>query len=121
MGLQGIDLITAALLFCLGDSPGGREVYLIVEWLMFITLTLGLRLFLPPSAILATNTMVGEIASVSACDHANSTAFKSKPFSDTGAGLSIGMPKLGTSPSSVQCLHLFCGQLFRRKEFSSHF
>lgn len=45
MGLQGIDLITAALLFCLGDSPGGERYILIVEWLMFITLTLGLRLF----------------------------------------------------------------------------
>ncbi|XP_016129564.1 F-box only protein 30-like [Sinocyclocheilus grahami] len=26
MGLHGIDLITAALLFCLGDSPGGRGI-----------------------------------------------------------------------------------------------
>ncbi|XP_074165713.1 F-box only protein 30 [Sminthopsis crassicaudata] len=119
MGLQGIDLITAALLFCLGDSPGGRGIsdsrYVDVCHVDFGTQTFSL-----PSAILATNTMVGEIASASACDHANPQLSNPSPFQTLG--LDLVLECVARYQIKQRSMFTFvCGQLFRRKEFSSHF
>ncbi|KAM7240599.1 hypothetical protein CapIbe_008505 [Capra ibex] len=119
MGLQGIDLITAALLFCLGDSPGGRgisdsrmaDVYHV---------DFGTQTFSLPSAILATNTMVGEIASASACDHANPQLSNPSPFQTLGLDLVLECVAR-YQPKQRPMFTFVCGQLFRRKEFSSHF
>ncbi|NXN99809.1 FBX30 protein, partial [Rhinopomastus cyanomelas] len=119
MGLQGIDLITAALLFCLGDSPGGRgisesravDVYRV---------DFGTQTFSLPSAILATNTMVGEIASASACDHANPQLSNPSPFQTLG--LDLVLEYVARYQTKQRSMFTFvCGQLFRRNEFSSHF
>ncbi|NXU83454.1 FBX30 protein, partial [Xiphorhynchus elegans] len=119
MGLQGIDLITAALLFCLGDSPGGRgisesravDVYHV---------DFGTQTFSLPSAILATNTMVGEIASASACDHANPQLSNPSPFQTLG--LDLVLEYVARYQTKQRSMFTFvCGQLFRRNEFSSHF
>ncbi|EPY84448.1 e3 ubiquitin-protein ligase SHPRH isoform 1 [Camelus ferus] len=86
MGLQGIDLITAALLFCLGDSPGGRGIS-DSRMVDVYHIDFGTQTFSLPSAILATNTMVGEIASASACDHANPQLSNPSPFQTLGLDL----------------------------------
>ncbi|XP_030052439.1 F-box only protein 30 [Microcaecilia unicolor] len=119
MGLQGIDLITAALLFCLGDSPGGRGIsdscYVDEYHVDFGTQTFSL-----PSALLATNTMVGEIASASACDHANPQLSNPSPFQTLGLDLVLEcVARYQTKQRSM--FTFVCGQLFRRNEFSSHF
>ncbi|XP_019405670.1 PREDICTED: F-box only protein 30 isoform X1 [Crocodylus porosus] len=119
MGLQGIDLITAALLFCLGDSPGGRGISdsRIVDG---YHVDFGTQTFSLPSAILATNTMVGEIASASACDHANPQLSNPSPFQTLGLDLVLEcVARYQTKQRSM--FTFVCGQLFRRNEFSSHF
>ncbi|KAM9156457.1 F-box only protein 30 isoform 1-T2 [Pangshura tecta] len=119
MGLQGIDLITAALLFCLGDSPGGRGISdsRIVDG---YRIDFGTQTFSLPSAILATNTMVGEIASASACDHANPQLSNPSPFQTLGLDLVLEcVARYQTKQRSM--FTFVCGQLFRRNEFSSHF
>lgn len=119
MGLQGIDLITAALLFCLGDSPGGRGISdsRIVDG---YHIDFGTQTFSLPSAILATNTMVGEIASASACDHANPQLSNPSPFQTLGLDLVLEcVARYQTKQRSM--FTFVCGQLFRRNEFSSHF
>ncbi|XP_038624294.1 F-box only protein 30 [Tachyglossus aculeatus] len=119
MGLQGIDLITAALLFCLGDSPGGRGISdsRVVDG---YHIDFGTQTFSLPSAILATNTMVGEIASASACDHANPQLSNPSPFQTLG--LDLVLEYVARYQTKQRSMFTFvCGQLFRRKEFSSHF
>uniref|UniRef100_A0A8D0L4F2 F-box only protein 30 n=1 Tax=Sphenodon punctatus TaxID=8508 RepID=A0A8D0L4F2_SPHPU len=119
MGLQGIDLITAALLFFLGDSPGGRGISdsRIVDG---YRVDFGTQTFSLPSAILATNTMVGEIASASACDHANPQLSNPSPFQTLGLDLVLEcVARYQTKQRSM--FTFVCGQLFRRNEFSSHF
>uniref|UniRef100_A0A670Z192 F-box only protein 30 n=1 Tax=Pseudonaja textilis TaxID=8673 RepID=A0A670Z192_PSETE len=118
MDLQGIDLITAALLFCLGDSPGGRGISdcRIIDG---YHVDFGTQTFSLPSAILATNTMVGEIASASACDHANPQLSNPSPFQTLGLDLVL---ECVTRYQTKRSMFTFvCGQLFRRNEFSSHF
>ncbi|XP_066471506.1 F-box only protein 30 [Tiliqua scincoides] len=118
MGLQGIDLITAALLFCLGDSPGGRGISdsRIVDG---YRVDFGTQTFSLPSAILATNTMVGEIASASACDHANPQLSNPSPFQTLG--LDLVLECVARYQTKRSMFTFVCGQLFRRNEFSSHF
>lgn len=119
MGLQGIDLITAALLFCLGDSPGGRGIS-DSRNVDGYHIDFGTQTFSFPSAILATNTMVGEIASASACDHANPQLSNPSPFQTLGLDLVLEcVARYQTKQRSM--FTFVCGQLFRRDEFSSHF
>ncbi|KAF7254181.1 F-box only protein 30 [Varanus komodoensis] len=118
MGLQGIDLITAALLFCLGDSPGGRGISdsRVIDG---YRVDFGTQTFSLPSAILATNTMVGEIASASACDHANPQLSNPSPFQTLG--LDLVLECVARYQTKRSMFTFVCGQLFRRNEFSSHF
>ncbi|XP_040285550.1 F-box only protein 30 [Bufo bufo] len=119
MGLNGIDLITAALLFCLGDSPGGRGIS-DSRNVDGYHVDFGTQTFSFPSAILATNTMVGEIASASACDHANPQLSNPSPFQTLGLDLVLEcVARYQTKQRSM--FTFVCGQLFRREEFSSHF
>ncbi|NP_001267502.1 F-box protein 30 S homeolog [Xenopus laevis] len=119
MGLNGIDLITAALLFCLGDSPGGRGIS-DSRNVDGYHVDFGTQTFSFPSAILATNTMVGEIASASACDHANPQLSNPSPFQTLGLDLVLEcVARYQTKQRSM--FTFLCGQLFRRDEFSSHF
>ncbi|XP_069462822.1 F-box only protein 30 isoform X2 [Ambystoma mexicanum] len=119
MGLQGIDLITAALLFCLGDSPSGRGIS-DSRCVDGYRIDFGTQTFSFPSAILANNTMVGEIASASACDHANPQLSNPSPFQTLGLDLVLEcVARYQTKQRSM--FTFVCGQLFRRDEFSSHF
>ncbi|XP_029449892.1 F-box only protein 30 isoform X2 [Rhinatrema bivittatum] len=119
MGLQGIDLITAALLFCLGDSPGGRGIS-DSRYVDGYHVDFGTQTFSLPSALLATNTMVGEIASASACDHANPQLSNPSPFQ--ALGLDLVLECVARYQTKQRSMFTFvCGQLFRRNEFSSHF
>ncbi|XP_069742139.1 F-box only protein 30a isoform X2 [Narcine bancroftii] len=117
--LQGIDLITAALLFCLGDSPSGRGIS-DSRSVDGSHVDLGTQTFSFPAAILATNTMVGEIASASACDHANPQLSNPSPFQTLG--LDLVLECVTRHQSKQRSMFTFvCGQFFRRDEFPSHF
>lgn len=119
MGLHGIDLITAALLFCLGDSPGGRGIS-DSRFIDGYHIDFGTQTFSFPSAILATNTMVGDIASASACDHASPQLSNPSPFHTLRLDLVLEcVARYQTKQRSM--FTFVCGQLFRRDEFSSHF
>ncbi|XP_065110298.1 F-box only protein 30a [Paramisgurnus dabryanus] len=119
MGLNGIDLITAALLFCLGDSPGGRSIS-DSRFVDRYRIDLGTQTFSFPSAILATSTMVGDIASASACDHASPQLSNPSPFHTLRLDLVLEcVTRYQTKQRSM--FTFVCGQLFRRDEFSSHF
>ncbi|XP_061099814.1 F-box only protein 30-like [Conger conger] len=119
MGLHGIDLITAALLFCLGDSPGGRGIS-DSRFVDGYRIDFGTQTFSFPSAILATNTMVGDIASASACDHASPQLSNPSPFHSLRLDLVLEcVARYQTKQRSM--FTFVCGQLFRRDEFSSHF
>ncbi|XP_027856883.1 F-box only protein 30a [Xiphophorus couchianus] len=119
MGLHGIDLITAALLFCLGDSPGGRGIS-DSRFVDGYHIDFGTQTFSFPSAILATNTMVGDIASASACDHASPQLSNPSPFHTLR--LELVLECVARYQTKQRSMFTFvCGQLFRRDEFSSHF
>ncbi|KAK9534071.1 hypothetical protein VZT92_009145 [Zoarces viviparus] len=119
MGLHGIDLITAALLFCLGDSPGGRGIS-DSRFVDGYHIDFGTQTFSFPSAILATNTMVGDIGSASACDHASPQLSNPSPFHTLRLDLVLEcVARYQTKQRSM--FTFVCGQLFRRDEFSSHF
>ncbi|KAG7265838.1 hypothetical protein CRUP_010480 [Coryphaenoides rupestris] len=119
MGLHGIDLITAALLFCLGDSPGGRGIS-DSRFVDGYHIDFGTQTFSFPSAILATDTMVGDIGSASACDHASPQLSNPSPFHTLRLDLVLeSMERYQTKQRSM--FTFVCGQLFRRDEFSSHF
>ncbi|KAF3700941.1 F-box only protein 30 [Channa argus] len=119
MGLHGIDLITAALLFCLGDSPGGRGIS-DSRFVDGYHIDFGTQTFSFPSAILATNTMVGDIASASACDHASPQLSNPSPFHTLRLDLVLEcVARYQTKQRSM--FTFVCGQLFRRDEFLSHF
>uniref|UniRef100_A0A3P9K7V6 F-box protein 30a n=1 Tax=Oryzias latipes TaxID=8090 RepID=A0A3P9K7V6_ORYLA len=119
MGLHGIDLITAALLFCLGDSPGGRGIS-DSRFVDGYHIDFGTQTFSFPSAILATNTMVGDVASASACDHASPQLSNPSPFHTLRLDLVLEcVARYQTKQRSM--FTFVCGQLFRRDEFSSHF
>ncbi|XP_020343185.1 F-box only protein 30 [Oncorhynchus kisutch] len=119
LGLHGIDLITAALLFCLGDSPGGRSIS-DSRFVDGYRVDFGTQTFSFPSAILATNTMVGDIASASACDHASPQLSNPSPFHTLR--LDLVLECVARYQTKQRTMFTFvCGQLFRRDEFSSHF
>ncbi|KAJ7990801.1 hypothetical protein DPEC_G00290680 [Dallia pectoralis] len=119
LGLHGIDLITAALLFCLGDSPGGRSIS-DSRFVDGYRVDFGTQTFSFPSAILATNTTVGDIASASACDHASPQLSNPSPFHTLR--LDLVLECVARYQTKQRTMFTFvCGQLFRRDEFSSHF
>ncbi|CAL8274661.1 unnamed protein product [Merluccius merluccius] len=119
MGLHGIDLITAALLFCLGDSPGGRGIS-DSRFVDGYHIDFGTQTFSFPSAILATDTTVGDIGSASACDHASPQLCNPSPFHTLRLDLVLEcVARYQTKQRSM--FTFVCGQLFRRDEFSSHF
>ncbi|XP_072265282.1 F-box only protein 30 [Pyxicephalus adspersus] len=119
MGLNRIDLVTAAFLFCLGESPGGRGIS-DRRNVDGIHIDCGTQTFSFPSAILATNTMVGDIASACACDHANPQLSNPSPFQTLGLDLVLEYVA-GYQVKQRSMFTFVCGQLFRRDEFSSHF
>ncbi|KAL0969796.1 hypothetical protein UPYG_G00232420 [Umbra pygmaea] len=119
LGLHGIDLITAALLFCLGDSPGGRSIS-DSRFVDGYRVDFGTQTFSFPSAILATSTTVGDIASASACDHASPQLSNPSPFHTLR--LDLVLECVARYQTKQRTMFTFvCGQLFRRDEFSSHF
>lgn len=119
MGLNHIDLVTAAFLFCLGESPGGRGIS-DRRNVGANHIDCGTQTFSFPSAILATNTMVGDIASACACDHANPQLSNPSPFQTLGLDLVLEYVA-GYQVKQRSMFTFVCGQLFRRNEFSSHF
>ncbi|XP_018418796.1 PREDICTED: F-box only protein 30 [Nanorana parkeri] len=119
MGLNCIDLVTAAFLFCLGESPGGRGIS-DKRNVDSNRIDCGTQTFSFPSAILATNTMVGDIASACACDHANPQLSNPSPFQTLGLDLVLEYVA-GYQVKQRSMFTFVCGQLFRRDEFSSHF
>lgn len=129
MGLGEIDLITAALLFCLEESRECRRisdtVYIDGHHVDF-----GTQTFTFPATILVTNTRVGDMASASACDHAAPQLSYPSPFRTLRLGLVLealeveAVPHNRYLPTNPRYQHMFpfvCGQSFRRDQFSSHF
>lgn len=119
IGLNRIDLVTAAFLFCLGESPGGRGIS-DRRNVDANHIDCGTQTFSFPSAILATNTIVGDIASACACDHANPQLSNPSPFQTLGLDLVLEYVA-GYQVKQRSMFTFVCGQLFRRDEFSSHF
>ncbi|KAG7508068.1 F-box only protein 30-like [Solea senegalensis] len=129
MGLGEIDLITAALLFCLEESRECRRISDTV-YVDGHCVDFGTQTFTFPAAILVTNTRVGDMASASACDHAAPQLSYPSPFHTLRLGLVLeaqeveAVPYNHYLPSNPRHQHMFpfvCGQSFRRDQFSSHF
>ncbi|XP_034384322.1 F-box only protein 30-like [Cyclopterus lumpus] len=129
MGLGEIDLITAALLFCLEESRECRRISDTV-YVDGHRVDFGTQTFTFPAAILLTNTRVGEIASASACDHAAPQLSYPSPFRTLRLGLVLEALKVEAVaqnrylPPNPRYQHMFpfvCGQSLRRDQFSSHF
>ncbi|XP_046870460.1 F-box only protein 30-like isoform X1 [Hypomesus transpacificus] len=123
MGLGEIDLITAALLFCLEESRECRRISDTV-YVDGFHVDFGTQTFTFPAAILVTSTRVGDVASASACDHAAPQLSYPSPFRTLRLDLVLEeVPQIRNIPSN-RFQHMFsfvCGQLFRRDEYSSHF
>ncbi|XP_023132090.2 F-box only protein 30-like [Amphiprion ocellaris] len=129
MGLGEIDLITAALLFCLEESRECRRISDTV-YVDGYHVDFGTQTFTFPAAILVTNTRVGDMASASACDHAAPQLTYPSPFRTLRLGLVLealeveAVPHnryLPPNPRYQQMFPFVCGQSFRRDQFSSHF
>uniref|UniRef100_A0A7N6ACL9 F-box protein 30b n=1 Tax=Anabas testudineus TaxID=64144 RepID=A0A7N6ACL9_ANATE len=129
MGLGEIDLITAALLFCLEESRECRRISDTV-YIDGYRVDFGTQTFTFPAAILVTNTRVGDMASASACDHAAPQLSYPSPFRTLRLGLVLealeveAVPHNHYLPANPRYQHMFpfvCGQSFRRDQFSSHF
>lgn len=129
MGLGEIDLITAALLFCLEESRECRRISDTV-YVDGYHVDFGTQTFTFPAAILVTNTRVGDIASASACDHAAPQLSYPSPFRTLRLGLVLealeveAVPHNRYLPPNPRYQHMFpfvCGQSLRRDQFSSHF
>ncbi|XP_041831834.1 F-box only protein 30-like isoform X2 [Melanotaenia boesemani] len=129
MGLGEIDLITAALFFCLEESRECRRISDTV-YVDGYHVDFGTQTFTFPAAILVTNTRVGEMASASACDHAAPQLTYPSPFRTLRLGLVLealeaeAVPHNRYLPPNPRYQHTFpfvCGQSFRRDQFSSHF
>lgn len=129
MGLGDIDLITAALFFCLEESRDCRRISDTV-YVDGYHVDFGTQTFTFPAALLVTNTRVGDMASASACDHAAPQLSYPSPCHTLRLGLDL--EALGGDaatynrclPSNPRHQHTFpfvCGQSFRRDQFSSHF
>ncbi|TKS75645.1 F-box only protein 30 [Collichthys lucidus] len=129
MGLGEIDLITAALLFCLEESRECRRISDTI-YVDGYHVDFGTQTFTFPAAILVTNTRVGDMASASACDHAAPQLSYPSPFRTLRLGLVLealeveAVPHNRYLPPNPRYQHMFpfvCGQSFRRDQFSSHF
>lgn len=129
LGLGEIDLITAALLFCLEESRECRRISDTV-YVDGYHVDFGTQTFTFPAAILVTNTRVGDMASASACDHAAPQISYPSPFRTLRLGLVLealeveAVPHNRYLPANPRYQHMFpfvCGQSFRRDQFSSHF
>uniref|UniRef100_A0A3B4V0Q6 F-box protein 30b n=1 Tax=Seriola dumerili TaxID=41447 RepID=A0A3B4V0Q6_SERDU len=129
MGLGEIDLITAALLFCLEESRECRRISDTV-YVDGYRVDFGTQTFTFPAAILVTNTRVGDMASASACDHAAPQLTYPSPFRTLRLGLVLealeveAVPHNRYLPPNPRYQHMFpfvCGQSLRRDQFSSHF
>ncbi|XP_040921041.1 F-box only protein 30-like isoform X2 [Toxotes jaculatrix] len=129
MGLGEIDLITAALFFCLEESRECRKISDTV-YVDGYHVDFGTQTFTFPAAILVTNTRVGDMASASACDHAAPQLSYPSPFRTLRLGLVLealeveAVPHNRYLPPNPRYQHMFpfvCGQSFRRDQFSSHF
>ncbi|CAK6961912.1 F-box only protein 30-like [Scomber scombrus] len=129
MGLGEIDLITAALLFCLEESRECRRISDTI-YVDGYRVDFGTQTFTFPAAILVTNTRVGDMASASACDHAAPQLTYPSPFRTLRLGLVLealeveAVPHNRYLPPNPRYQHMFpfvCGQSFRRDQFSSHF
>ncbi|XP_076611634.1 F-box only protein 30b [Chaetodon auriga] len=129
MGLGEIDLITAALLFCLEESRECRRIS-DTAYVDGHRVNFGTQTFTFPAAILVTNTRVGDMASASACDHAAPQLSYPSPFRTLRLGLVLealeveAVPHNRYLPPNPRYQHMFpfvCGQSFRRDQFSSHF
>lgn len=129
MGLGEIDLITAALLFCLEESRECRRISDTV-YVDGYRVDFGTQTFTFPAAILVTNTRVGDMASASACDHAAPQLTYPSPFRTLRLGLVLealeveAVPHNRYLPANPRYQHMFpfvCGQSLRRDQFSSHF
>lgn len=129
MGLGEIDLITAALLFCLEESRECRRISDTI-YVDGYHVDFGTQTFTFPAAILVTNTRVGDMASASACDHAAPQLSYPSPFCTLRLGLVLealeveAVPHNRYLPPNPRYQHMFpfvCGQSFRRDQFSSHF
>lgn len=129
LGLGEIDLITAALLFCLEESRECRRI----SDTVFVDgyhVDFGTQTFTFPAAILVTNTRVGDMASASACDHAAPQISYPSPFRTLRLGLVLealeveAVPHNRYLPPNPRYQHMFpfvCGQSLRRDQFSPHF
>lgn len=125
LGLGEIDFTAAALLFCLEESPRARRISDTVyafggSRVDFGTQTFSLSF---PAAILATSTMVGEVASASACDRAAPRLSQPSPFCTLRLDLTLEqlVQRPSWTPREGSMFTFECGQLFRREEFLSHF
>ncbi|XP_010901771.2 F-box only protein 30b isoform X1 [Esox lucius] len=122
MGLGEIDLITAALLFCLEESRKCRRIS-DTTYVDGFHVDFGTQTFTFPAAILVTSTRVGDVASAAACDHAPQLSYPS-PFRTLRLDLVLEeVPQIRSIPCNrlQQMFSFVCGQLFRRDEYSSHF
>lgn len=129
LGVGEIDLISAALLFCLEESRECRRISDTV-YVNGYRVDFGTQTFTFPAAILVTNTRVGDMASASACDHAAPQLSYPSPFHTLRLGLVLEaqegetVPYNRYLPANPRYQHTFpfvCGQSFRRDQFSSHF
>lgn len=123
MGLGEIDFTAAALLFCLEESPRARRISDTVYAFGGTRVDFGTQTFSFPAAILATSTMVGEVASASACDRAAPRLSQPSPFCTLRLDLTLEqlVPRPSWAPREGSMFTFECGQLFRREEFLSHF
>ncbi|XP_062871690.1 F-box only protein 30b [Trichomycterus rosablanca] len=123
LGLGEIDFTAAALLFCLEESPRARRISDTVYALGGSRVDFGTQTFTFPAAILATSTMVGEVASASACDRAAPRLSQPSPFCTLRLDLTLEqlVPRPSWAPREGSMFTFECGQLFRREEFISHF
>lgn len=123
MGLGEIDFTAAALLFCLEESPRARRISDTVYAFGGSHVDFGTQTFSFPAAILATSTMVGEVASASACDRAAPRLSQPSPFCTLRLDLTLEqlVPRPSWAPREGSMFTFECGQLFRRDEFLSHF
>uniref|UniRef100_A0A3B3SVC6 F-box protein 30a n=1 Tax=Paramormyrops kingsleyae TaxID=1676925 RepID=A0A3B3SVC6_9TELE len=102
-----------------GDSPGGQGIC-DSRFADGYSVEIGTQTFSFPSAILATSTMVGDIASASACDHANPQLTNPSPFHPLR--LDLVLECVARDQTKQRSMFTFvCGQLFKRDEFASHF
>ncbi|XP_072553302.1 F-box only protein 30b isoform X2 [Salminus brasiliensis] len=123
MDLGEIDFTAAALLFCLEESPRARRISDTVYAFGGSRVDFGTQTFSFPAAILATSTMVGEVASASACDRAAPRLSQPSPFCTLRLDLTLEqlVPRPSWAPREGSMFTFECGQLFRREEFLSHF